>query len=213
MLADIALFAGLSQEALVTVEGYMVGKSYRKNTIVVEKGDDAASMYIILSGSVKVFIADNEGKEIILNILEPGEYFGELALLGKPERTASVIALEDSKMLMITKTAFTECLNRNPEIALNLIGGLVCRINSLIQKVSDLGLKDVYGRITSLLGQRAQLENGKLVTGRLTQQQIANEVGSTRETVTRILKELKIGGYLSVTGGQYTLEKKLPAKW
>ncbi len=213
MLEGTSLFTGLSAEALATIEGYMGRKAYRKHTIIVEKGDDAASMYFILSGSVKVFIADEEGKELILATLETGEYFGELALLGLPERTASIMALEDCKMAVISKDTFTQCLHQHPETAINLIGELVVRINSLTQKIGDLGLKDVYGRIASLLNQRAKEEDGKLITCKLTQQQIANEIGATRETVARILKDLKVGGYLSVSSGQYQIEKKLPAKW
>ena len=213
MLDNIDLFDGLSSEALSTIETYVATRTYKKNTVIIEKGDDSSSLFMILTGSVKAYNADEEGKEIVLNTLEAGEYVGELALLGKSERTASVMTLEDSKMAVISKSAFMDCIKRNPDIAFNIIGGLVHKLDKMIQKTSDLGLKDVYGRISSLLQQRVQDEDGKLITAKMTQQQIANEVGSTRETVMRILKELKTGGYLSVTSGRYIIEKKLPARW
>jgi len=213
MLDNIDIFAGISRKDLESVEAYIVRRTYRKNTVIIEKGDEAAAFYVILSGSAKAYIADEEGKEIVLSIMEPGEYFGELALLGESERTASVMTLEDSRMAVISKMAFTEYISKNPDIGVNIIGGLIRRINYLTQKVSDLGLKDVYGRVVSLLQQRAKVEDENLVTGQMTQQQIADEVGSAREMVTRVLKDLKFGGYVSVEGKRYTIEKKLPAKW
>lgn len=213
MLEDIDMFAGLSDKELETVEAYTTTRSYRRNTVILEKGDEASSMYVVLSGKSKAYIADESGKEIVLSMIEPGEYFGELALLGEKVRTASVMTLADSKLAIISKAAFTQCLSTNPNIAVNIIGGLIRRINCLTQKVSDLGLKDVYGRVVSLLQRMSVEDNGKLVTDRITQQQIADGVGSSREMVSRILKDLKQGGYVSMDGGIYTIEKKLPAKW
>jgi CRP/FNR family cyclic AMP-dependent transcriptional regulator len=213
MLEDIDMFAGLSSEELKTLESYITARTYRRNTIVVEKGDEASSLYVLISGKAKAYIADESGKEIVLSVIEPGEYFGELALLGEPVRTASVMTLADSKLAIISKAAFMQCLSSNPNIAINIIGGLIRRINYLTEKVSDLGLKDVYGRVVSLLQRISTEEDGKRVTDRVTQQQIADEVGSSREMVSRILKDLKRGAYVSVDHGIYTIKKNLPAKW
>ena len=98
-------------------------------------------------------------------------------------------------------------------MALNIIKGLIKRINYLTQKVSDLGLRDVYGRVISLLRQRAGADNGTQTTCRMTQQDIANEVGSSREMVSKIMKELKFGGYISVTDKRITIKERLPARW
>ena len=213
MLEEIDLFAGLSKEELEKAGHCAVKKSYRKNTVIMEKGDEASSLYILLSGRAKAYASDEDGKEIVFSVVHPGEYFGELALLGESERSASVMTLEDSTMAVISKVAFTQFLSSNPNIALNIIGGLIRRINDLTRKVSDLGLKDVYGRVVSLLQQKSKEDTGQWITDRMTQQQIADEVGSSREMVTRILKDLKLGGYISVKGGRYILEKKLPKKW
>jgi CRP/FNR family cyclic AMP-dependent transcriptional regulator len=213
MLEDIEMFAGLSDKELKTVEAYATARRYRKNTIILEKGDEASSLYVLLSGKSKAYIADESGKEIVLSVMEPGDCFGELALLGEAVRTASVVTLADSKVAAISKAAFMQCLSTNPQIAVNIIGGLIRRIGDLTQKVSDLGLKDVYGRVVRLLQRVSQEKNGKRVTDRMTQQQIADEVGSSREMVSRILKDLKRGGYVSVAGGVYTIEKNLPARW
>ena len=213
MLGDVPLFSGLSAEDLSTIESHAVRKTYRKNTVLIEKGDETTSLYVIVSGKVKVYVADESGKEIVLNTQEAGEHFGELALLGDTRRTASVMTLEDCKFLVITKSAFLECLSRHPNIGLNLIRALVERVRALTDNVSNLALRDVYGRLTATLMEHAKEENGKLITDRLTQQDIASLVGSSREMVSRIFKDLREGGYISVEGKRIAINKKLPAHW
>ncbi len=213
MLGDIPLFSGLSDEDLRTIEHHAVLKSYRRNTVLIEKGDETTSLYVIVSGKVKVFVADDTGKEIVLNTQEEGEHFGELALLGDTRRTASVMTVDDSKFLVITKKAFLQCLSTHPNIALNLIRALVERVRALTDNVSNLALRDVYGRLTAALMENAKEEEGKLMTDRLTQQEIASLVGSSREMVSRIFKDLKAGGYITVEGKRITIHKKLPAHW
>jgi CRP/FNR family cyclic AMP-dependent transcriptional regulator len=213
MLDNVSLFQGLPKEELHIIELHAVPKSYRKNTVIIEKGDESASLYILVEGKVKVYVSDDQGKEIILNTQGAGEYLGELALLGDSPRTASVMTLEDSRFLVITKRAFLDCLSKNPNIALNLIKGLVRRVSALTESVSNLALKDVYGRLSDTLMEHAREEDGRLVTQRLTQQEIANRVGSSREMVSRIFKDLKAGGYISVEGRRIIINKKFPSNW
>ncbi len=213
MLEKLALFAGLPPEEIENVERLSVKKSYKKNTIVIDKGDDTSSLYVILSGSVKVFLADEDGKEIVLSKMTSGDYFGELALMGETQRSASVRTLDDSKFAVISKSALKTCLSKNPDMAFNIINGLIKRIDHLTQKVSDLGLRDVYGRVVNLLRHEATDEAGTQTTCKMTQQDIASEVGSSREMVSRIFKDLKTGGYIAVEGGRITILKKLPPKW
>lgn len=213
MLSNVPLFSGLSEEELQTIESHAVPRNYRKNTVIIEKGDESASLYVIVSGKVKVYVADDQGKEIVLNIQGPGAHLGELALLGDSRRTASVMTLEDAKFLVITKQAFLACLSKHPGIALNLIRALVGRVRALTNNVSSLALQDVYGRVASTLMQHATEQDGTLITNKLTQQDIANLVGSSREMVSRIFKDLKAGGYISVEGRRITITRKLPAHW
>ena len=214
MLDQVPLFSTLSDEDLDTLESYAKSKSYRKNTVIVEKGDDPHALFILATGKVRVYLADDEGKEIVLSVYDrAGSYFGELALLDESERTASVMTMEDSRFLVLSKRDFIAALKGNPQIALHLIHDLVEQVKSLTDRVGSLALDDVYGRIASFLKEQAREEDGRLITGRLTHQDIARMVGASREMITRILKELRAGGYLEIENKRIILLKKLPARW
>jgi CRP/FNR family cyclic AMP-dependent transcriptional regulator len=213
LLEQVSLFAGLAPEERETIERHAVSKHYRKNTVIIEKGDDANSLYLVLRGRVKVYVADADGKEIVLNEQGAGQHLGELALLGDTQRTASVVTLEDSDFLVLTKRSFQQCLAEHPGIAFNLIGDLVRQVCRLTEEVSDLALLDVYGRIAKTLTENAGEQDGRLVTTRLTHQEIADRVGSSREMVSKILKDLRTGGYVSVDGKQFIIHRKLPEHW
>jgi CRP/FNR family cyclic AMP-dependent transcriptional regulator len=215
MLEHVSLFSNLSQDELTTLESHSNLKSYRKNTVIIEKGDESSSLYALISGKVRVYVADDEGKEVVLSVLEaPGAHFGELALVGETERTASVMTMADSRMLVISKQDFMNCLAGNPEIALTLIRHLVNQVKTLTERVSTLALNDVYGRVVATLKEQAREEaDGRTMTSRLTQQEIAQMVGSSREMVSRIFKDLRQGGYIGIEDKRIIIRKKLPAKW
>ena len=214
MLNKVSLFSALPPEELKTLESHANLKSYRKNTIIIEKGDESAALYVLVSGKVRVYVSDKDGKEVVLSVCdEPGSHFGELALLRNTPRTASVMTLEDSKFLIISKQDFLSCLANYPQIALNIIGQLVDQVSGLTDRVSALALNDVYGRLAATLQNLAKEEGGRLVTKPVTQQALAQMIGSSREMVSRIFKELKAGGYIRIDGKRIVLNKKLPARW
>ncbi len=213
MLDRIPLFAALTPEAVATLEQHSAVRSFRKNTVVIQKGDESSTLYAVVEGRLKVSIADNEGKEVILNTLGPGDHFGELAILGEGPRTATVITLEDSRLLTMSRSAFLDCLGKHPDIALALIRHLADRVAQLTEQVASLALRDVYSRVRETLTANAVEADGKLVTGRFTQSEIAQMVGSSREMVSRIFKELREGGYISLDDKRVTILKKLPTRW
>jgi CRP/FNR family cyclic AMP-dependent transcriptional regulator len=131
MLDKIPLFSGLPEEALTKIEQHGSIKSYKKNTIVINEGDETDSLYVILSGRVKVFLSGEDGREAVLNHQGPGEYFGEMALIDRQPRAASVMTLEPSRFMIISRGDFMDCLAANPEIAMNLIRPLNSRIRML----------------------------------------------------------------------------------
>lgn len=213
MLENVPLFAGLSKEALTEVEQHGSVKSFRKGAIVINQDDETYSLYVILSGSVKVFISSEDGREAVLNHQGAGDYFGDLALIDKQPRVASVMTTEPSTFMIISRENFLTCLSRNPEIAINLIKPMTERMRMLAQNVSSLALLDVYGRVARVLLQQSHEEKGGMVTDRLTQQEIADMVGASRAMVSRILKDLKVGGYISVDKKRISIHQKLPSHW
>jgi CRP/FNR family cyclic AMP-dependent transcriptional regulator len=214
MLSEVELFSGLSGEELETVAKHAVTKTFPRNTIVVNEGDISNSLYVIISGKVKVYLSDEEGKEIVINTHGPGEYFGELALFDNQTRSASVITAEKTCLSIISKGAFENSVDRHPQIALKVIRGLVRRLRGATENVKSLALMDVYGRVARLLLQLAEERDGVLsIEEKLTQQDIADRVGSSREMISRILKDLKIGGYIDVQDKQITISETLPERW
>jgi CRP/FNR family cyclic AMP-dependent transcriptional regulator len=215
LFRNIPLFSGLQEEDLKTISSHAITRSYAKNTIIINEGDLTDSMYVILSGRVKVFLSNEEGKEIVINTMGEGEYFGELAMLDKAPRSASVMTMEPCRLSMISKSHFDACLAQNPAIALKLIETLTQRIRHLTENVKNLALLDVYGRVARiLLGMAKQQVDGRLVIEeKLSQQDIGKRVGASREMVGRILRALSTGGYIKNEGGRITINERLPAGW
>jgi CRP/FNR family cyclic AMP-dependent transcriptional regulator len=211
MLEDVAIFSGLSPTELELLEHHMVTRSFQKNTIIINEGDEANSFFIIITGAIKVFLSNEEGKEIIINAQGPGDHFGELALLDGAPRSASVITTEKSTIGVISKEDFHSLLSRNTDLALNLIRELTRRVRFLSDNVRTLALMDVYGRVAKVLLGMAQEEDGKMVIiNRPTQQDIANHIGASREMVARILKDLATGNYITIDGKRLIINEKLP---
>lgn len=196
------------------VAGYGVNRSYSKNTILVNEGDQSEMFYIILTGKVKVYVSDEKGKEVLLNMAGPGEYFGELAIIDDAPRSASVMTLEPCQMAVVSRAGFERCLAEHPGFAMGLIRTLVKRVRSLTDQVKGLALLDVYGRVAHTLLSLATEKQGKLVIEqRLTHQEIANMVGASREMVSRILKDLSTGGYIQIEDRRMVIPRQLPASW
>jgi CRP/FNR family cyclic AMP-dependent transcriptional regulator len=214
MLENVPIFAQLDPSDLEEIAQLAVTRAFPKNAVVVTEGDLGNSMYIIAKGRVKVFLTSDEGKEVILNTLGPNGSFGELALLDDEPRSASVMTLEPSSLMIISRPSFERCLADKPKIAVGLIRALVQRVRGLTENVRDLALSEVYGRVVSLFGKLAVPEDGKqVIRQRLTHQEIANMVGASREMISKILKDLAVGGYITIDSKIITLNKRLPAKW
>ncbi|MDH5356001.1 MAG: Crp/Fnr family transcriptional regulator [Gammaproteobacteria bacterium] len=212
-LSKTSLFDGLDAGDIENVASQTVIRQFPKNTVIVSQGDDTDSFYVILQGKVDVFLQNDKGKEIIINTLGECESFGELAPLGGIPRQASIITTEDSTFGVISRQVFMDSLLTSPTVSMRIIDLLIQRIQDLTEEVSSLALEDVYNRVVRVLYKHADEVGEKLVTEKLTQQDIASRVGATREMVHRILKELKTGGYISIEGKHITIEKKLPPGW
>lgn len=202
-----------NEDELRALSAQGVIKSFPKNTIIVSEGDETDSFYIIVDGRVKVFVSDANGKEIVLATQGPGECFGEMVLDGGP-RSASVMTLEPSRFAVIPKAKFRDFLVGHPAFAMHLVEKLIHRTRVLTENIKSLALMDVYGRVARLLLELAKPENGRLtIDEKLTQQDIASRVGASREMISRIFKDLTIGGYITVDKKRITINKTPPQHW
>jgi len=213
MLEQVPLFSGLETSDLNAIEKQAVYRRYRRNTVIIEHGDDANTLYFLISGRVKIFIVGDDGKEVVFSEKGPGSYIGELGLLAEGTRSASVQTQKDSEFLVLTKDSFNRIISNHQEIALTLLRDLARRVCSLSDDVSAFALLDVYGRIVKLFESSAVEENGLKITGRLTHQDIADRVGASREMVSKILKDLRVGGYISIENKRIVLLRPLPVSW
>jgi CRP/FNR family transcriptional regulator, cyclic AMP receptor protein len=209
----IGPLATLGEEALKELAPHGSARAYPKNAVIINEGDETDSLYILLAGRVKVFVSDEDGKEVVLSTMREGSYFGELVLDGGP-RSASVMALEPCRCFVIPMSEIERLLEKNPLFARHLIHLLIAKTRSLVKQVRDLALKDVYGRFAKFVDESAiEADGGRIVPDRLTQQDIADRIGGSREMVNRIVKDLTAGGYISVDAKQIRIHKRLPAHW
>jgi CRP/FNR family cyclic AMP-dependent transcriptional regulator len=214
VLKSVEIFSGLSDTELAALEESSIRRSYPKNTVIINENDVADSLYVIESGKVKVYCSDKNGKEFIMNTLGGGDYFGELALLDDDRRSASVRTMEKADFCIIYKQDFNQVLDLHPNIAKTLIRNITRRVRALTEKVKSLALQDVYGRVTKVLNSLATERNDEFyVEEKLTQQDIADRVGASREMVARILKDLTIGGYISFENRHIVIHRRLPANY
>lgn len=202
------------QEELVRAIAVKGGiRSFPANAIIINEGDETDALYILLSGRVKVYAANKAGKEVVFSTHGPGEYLGEMALDGGP-RSASVMTLEPTTCSVVSGANLRQFIAEHPDFAIHLINKLIRRVRTASESVKNLALMDVYGRVARLLLELATDEGGKLaIAEKLTQQDIADRVGSSREMVSRIFKDLGAGGYVSVDDGRIVIHKKPPPGW
>ena len=212
-LKNIATFRGVPEDKLRALAAKAVTRSVLKNVVVITEGEFTRSLYMILSGKVKVYLTDESGKELVLDVKGPGEYFGEMVLDEGP-RSASVMTIEPCQFAVITMDDFRAALLEHPEIALQVITNLIRMTRGLNENVRSLALLDVYGRVARMLLDLAVEQGGhQVVQEKLTQQEMANKVGTSREVINRILRDLTTGGYIKIEDKKITIIKRLPSKY
>jgi len=229
LLHSIPIFAGvpdaqLEQIAKVAFHRRVPRQFHRRvprQTTIVRAGDSTDSLYVLISGGAKVLNSDEEGREVILTLLGPGEFFGEMGLIDGSPRSADVMATETCELLVITKNDFKRCLAENFDLCLNIMKSLVQRLREADRNIESLALLDVYGRVAKLLIDFSEEERGEhvirrrlkhVIRRRLTKQDIAKMIGASREMVSRVMKDLENRGYFRVEEGRIViLEKRLPS--
>jgi CRP/FNR family cyclic AMP-dependent transcriptional regulator len=189
-------------------------RSYPKGSLIIRENDRGEALYVLLAGKVKVYVSDPQGRAVVLDHYGPVSYVGEMALDGQP-RSASVTATEPTVCSMVRWDALHEAIGANPDIALRLLAGLIARTRWTTGNLKNLALMDVYGRVARLLlGLEMEQRDGESWSvERLTQQEIANRVGASRDMVSRILKDLRAGGYIAVRDKRFRIVRRPPARW
>lgn len=212
LLRNVPLFSMLSESQLALLLKEVSRKSFPRGTAIIAAGDITDSLYVIISGRFKVMISDDEGREVILAILGPNEFFGEMGLIDDHPRSASVVAIEACEVLMLSKRDFKKCLEENFEMAMTVMRGLVKRLREADQKIGSLALMDVYGRVARLLLEVAETIDGqKVVTKKLAKQDIAKMIGASREMVSRVMKDLQAAGAIEIRAGSIFLKDNILA--
>ncbi len=218
-LGSVPVLSALTRDELKLFIDRAEFVRFPKNTLIIEQGERTTGLYIVLSGKVRVFLTgDDDGfdkpKEVSLSIEGEGSYIGEISLLDLEPRTASVKTLEDSCFLLISREALTQVIHHNPDVALSLIKGITKRFRSTIDSVKRLAFSTVYRRLVAVMMEMAEPEGDKLVIReRLTHQNLADLVGSSRVMVSRILKDLTVGNYISTRKGCIVINRKLPDQY
>jgi CRP/FNR family cyclic AMP-dependent transcriptional regulator len=208
---DSSVFS-LAPEELEELRRKAQVRNLPRQALVVSEGDRTDSLYIILSGKVKVFLAE-DGRQVTLRQLGPGDYFGEMVLDQGP-RSASVMTLEPTSLAMVSRESFEAFIGAHPEFTLRLIKKLIHFTRGLTNSVRSLALLDVYGRVARLLLELAVERDGKrVIPEKLTQREIASRVGASREMIGLILRDLSVGGYISVSGREITINREPPKRW
>ena len=188
-------------------------RMFPKNAIIVSEGDETDSLYVIVSGRARVYVANAQGREVQLNMIGPGEYFGEVTLDGGP-RSASVMATEDCRCAVVKRSELLTLVGKEPQFALHMVRKLASRVRDLTENVRSLALMDVYGRVARLLLELAEEREGRLcISEPLTHKDIASRVGASREMISRIFSDLTAGGYVVKENNRLVIMRKPPPRW
>ena len=211
VLRTVPIFSELSDEDIASLAHLALRKRYPKDTVVFFENEEGDFFFTITEGRIKVTILGDDGREVILSVLGPGDFFGEMALLDNEPRSATAIAVEESELLSLHRTDFQSVLNENKSITSALIRVLSARLRRANHQISTLALLDVYGRVARVIVDMAREEGKRLRDGRIafrraTHQEIANRIGTTRETVTRMLKDLERQGLIHVEGKEIVVQ-------
>jgi CRP/FNR family cyclic AMP-dependent transcriptional regulator len=203
----------LQDQTLRNIAASGVVRTFPKNTILINEGDVGDALYVVLSGRVKVFASNEAGREFVIDFHGPGEYVGEMSLDGEP-RSASVMTVEPTTCAVVNRAQLRDFILAHPDFAMHLIERLIHRVRVTTSNLKSLALSDVYGRLARLLNALAQGVDGRLVVPeKLTQQDIADRVGASRDMIGKLMKDLIGGGYLAVEDRTITILKKLPTGW
>jgi CRP-like cAMP-binding protein len=213
LLRKVTIFSHLDDAGIGDIERFTEMRDYPAGAVIVGLQDPGDSLYVLARGKVKVVLYGESGREIILSIFKsPGDFFGEMSLLDNQPRSANVIAMEPSSLLMLQRQSFAAHLQAHPQTALNVVAELSRRLRHADAIIGNLALLDVYGRVARKLKDLAEkegeeIEDGVMIRERPTQQELAGMIGTSRETVSRALSDFARRGFLEMNGKRILLRR------
>ena len=210
-LKKIPLFSGLHEEQLDKIKSVCREICHNKGDFIIYQGDTCNGLFIMLSGKVRVFLSNEEGREIILEDLKDGDFFGELSLLDEQPRSATVKALSDVRLMTLNRLDFMKTLNINPGMSIKILSVMGQRLRKADEMLTTLAFMDVCGRVSKLLIDRANDKGDELPDGCIkiespTHQSIADQIGASREAVTKAMKSLSVQRIIAVDGREITID-------
>ncbi|GAB6906178.1 conserved hypothetical protein [Desulfosarcina cetonica] len=208
MLEKVALFSNLQTDAIARLETFCQERKVPKNTLVITAGDETDCLYVLLKGKAHALRSDESGRQFVVNRFQPYDYFGEMSLLDRNARCATVITKTPCILIVLTRKAFFDFADAHPMLYRNVIDTLLDKLRKATQQIEALAFLDVYGRLSRFLTDNQNADG--VIEEKLTQQELADMVGASRETVCRIYNELVTGGYIAKEKGRMRVIKTLP---
>lgn len=197
LIRRVPLFSLLTNDQAQSIADSVVKRRYRRGEIIVEHGRKSNALYILLTGRARVLTSDSRGREVILAVLQSGDYVGEMSLIDNEPHSATVRAEVQTDMLVLGRAEFARCLPENSSLSYAILRGLVQRLRNADRQIESLALLDVYGRVArSLLDMAEQEGDTLLIRNKVSRQDMAKIVGASREMVSRVMKDLEVRGVI-----------------
>lgn len=195
LIRRVPLFSMLTNEQAQGIADAIVKRRFRRGEIIVEQGRKSNALFILLTGRARVLSSDVRGREVILAVLQPGDYVGEMSLIDNEPHSATVRAEVQTDMLILGRAEFARCLPENSSLSYAIMRGLVQRLRNADRQIESLALLDVYGRVARTLLDMAEDVGGQqIIRGKVSRQDLAKVVGASREMVSRVMKDLEERG-------------------
>ena len=211
LIRRVPLFSRLTTDQAQAIADSVVKRRFKRGELVVEQGTKSNALFILLNGRARVLTADSRGREVILAVLQPGDYVGEMSLIDNEPHSATVRAEVQTDMLVLGRNEFARCLPESTSLAYGILRGLVARLRNADRQIESLALLDVYGRVARTLLDMAEEEKGiKIIRGKVSRQDMAKVVGASREMVSRVMKDLEERGVIeTLENGSVVIKEKL----
>lgn len=211
LIRRVPLFSRLTTDQAQAIADSVVKRRFKRGELIVEQGTKSNALFILLNGRARVLTADSRGREVILAVLQPGDYVGEMSLIDNEPHSATVRAEVQTDMLVLGRNEFARCLPESSSLAYGILRGLVARLRNADRQIESLALLDVYGRVARTLLDMAEEEKGiKIIRGKVSRQDMAKVVGASREMVSRVMKDLEERGVIeTLENGSVVIKEKL----